>query len=263
MVAFCLLYSIFLQFFIVFANDYADEVVDKTNTTYNLFSGGSRVLVEKKITRAHLKYAIFIVMLLSGIEVLLLHIVWQRSRLWLFLLISWTLLWAYSYRPFRLSYRGGGEWLQTIGVGVVLPLTGFYLSVGSIQTFPWIVLLYLFIIQFGAALVTALPDEPSDRAGGKKTMAVLAGGEVVMKIIIACYGAGFGLLLFWVLNQSVASWVLIALSVPSLVTAVSLFWLKTHAVAGNRAMNNFVTVAVASAVLQMAALAVYSWFFNV
>jgi 1,4-dihydroxy-2-naphthoate octaprenyltransferase len=44
-------FSLLVQLYIVYANDYADEAVDKANTTYNVFSAGSRVLVEKKLTR--------------------------------------------------------------------------------------------------------------------------------------------------------------------------------------------------------------------
>ena len=37
------------QLYIVFANDYADRETDSLNTTYTMFSGGSRVIVENKI----------------------------------------------------------------------------------------------------------------------------------------------------------------------------------------------------------------------
>ena len=114
-------YSILLQLYIVYANDYADEAVDKVNTTYNLFSGGSRVLVEEKLTRKELQQGILWTMALGIIVAFMSAMVYGRGLIILFLLISWGLLWAYSYPPIQLSYRGGGEWLQAIGVGMVLP----------------------------------------------------------------------------------------------------------------------------------------------
>src|SRR5687767_1715008 len=42
------------QLYIVFANDLADEEGDRNNTTFNLFSGGSRVLVDGKLDRRQL-----------------------------------------------------------------------------------------------------------------------------------------------------------------------------------------------------------------
>ena len=45
------------------------------------------------------------------------------------------LLWLYSFKPVRLSYRGGGEILQALGTALVLPLLGFYAQSGSLAPF--------------------------------------------------------------------------------------------------------------------------------
>ncbi|MCA9632955.1 MAG: UbiA family prenyltransferase, partial [Myxococcales bacterium] len=96
------------QLFIVFANDYADADADRLNTSYNLFSGGSRVIPQGKLSRRSLGRAALLmaaVLLIYGASVALL----KHVSVWFPLTLSALgLLWAYSFRPVRLSYRGGG-----------------------------------------------------------------------------------------------------------------------------------------------------------
>jgi len=168
--------GLFLQLYIVFANDLADEKSDQLNQTYNIFSGGSRVLIEGKISRSILKQAAWLMALLSilcgAISSLLLST-------WLPLALMGAgvfLLWAYSFRPFQLSYRGGGELLQAIGVGLVLPSYGFSLQQGAWELLPvGIYFAPLFVTQLACAFSTTLPDHPSDLIGRKNTIAVTLG----------------------------------------------------------------------------------------
>ena len=85
------------------------------------------------------------------------------------------LLWMYSYRPFKLSYRGGGELLQTAGTGFGLPLLGYYAQSGNLSSFPWIVLLIILPTSLSCAIATALPDRPADVHYSKRTFPVLVG----------------------------------------------------------------------------------------
>ena len=43
-------------------------------------------------------------------------------------LLSLLLLFLYSYYPFKLNYRGGGEILEAFGVGIVIPWINAYLQ---------------------------------------------------------------------------------------------------------------------------------------
>ncbi len=53
-------YGLCIQLYIVYANDYADIETDKINTTFNIFSGGSRVLAEELIEPKKIGYAAII-----------------------------------------------------------------------------------------------------------------------------------------------------------------------------------------------------------
>jgi 1,4-dihydroxy-2-naphthoate octaprenyltransferase len=163
------------QLFVVFANDVADEEGDRGNTTFNAFSGGSRVLVEGKLDRARLLGAARAL----AIAMLLLCGWLATAADRPFAVAGWLaavgLLVAYSFAPLRLSYRGGGEIAQGLGLGVVLPVLGYYLQTGDLFSFPVAALAPLVLLGVAGNIVTALPDEPADRAVGKATLPVRLG----------------------------------------------------------------------------------------
>lgn len=163
------------QLFIVFANDAADVEADRLNKTYNRFSGGSRVVPEGKLSPRSLAHAAF---LMVGLMALFsAYLTLQLRLMWMLILCTLAvgLLWAYSFPPLRLSYRGGGELLQGLGVGVVLPVIGYYLQCGSLTGFPLPALLPLFLLGYAGNIVTSLPDVPGDRAAGKRSLPVRRG----------------------------------------------------------------------------------------
>jgi len=254
-------YSVFLQLYIVYTNDYADEAVDQVNTTYNLFSGGSRVLVEEKLTRKELRKGILCTMTFGMTVAFTSAVVYGRGAIILFLIISWGFLWAYSYPPIQLSYRGGGEWLQAIGVGVLLPLTGYYFQAGNLLAFPWIVLPFTLFLHLGAALVTTLPDEPSDKTGHKKTFSVRKGVSAVILWIILLYGISFVVLFVWVLVFIRSPWISLLITLPAFFAYIGLCSLRSKPVPGHASMDWFVGLGVATAVFLMAGLSILLWVF--
>jgi 1,4-dihydroxy-2-naphthoate octaprenyltransferase len=169
------LFGIFDQLFIVYANDLADEEGDRLHTSPSAFSGGSRVLPEGKLDRRALGRGA-IVAALAGLAVMIVAAVaMDRPAAPLFWGVAVMLLWAYSYPPLRLSYRGAGELAQGIGVGVVLPLLGFYLQAGTLGGFPWPALAPSFMLAVASNIATALPDTKADEAVDKLTWPVRFG----------------------------------------------------------------------------------------
>ena len=59
------LFGLFIQLFIVYANDVGDRDTDVLNRTHTLFSGGSRVLAEKRISLDSLKQAAVLMAVLT------------------------------------------------------------------------------------------------------------------------------------------------------------------------------------------------------
>ncbi|MDC0715133.1 prenyltransferase [Stigmatella sp. ncwal1] len=179
------LFGFFDQLFIVYANDWADQETDRRNQTATVFSGGSRVLVEGRISPRALGWAaVACAGALLTVSVGL-AVAQGAPGLVPLALAALGLLWAYSYSPLRLSYRGGGELLQMVGVAGVLPLYGYLAQGGSLGDFPWLLALSLLPTHLACSIATALPDEPSDRESGKRTVPVRLGGEGAVWAIAA------------------------------------------------------------------------------
>lgn len=250
----CHCYGLASQLYIVFANDVADIATDRRNFTFTLFSGGSRVLVDGMLTRRQLGRAAILCGVLSALAGVFLGI---RHHNWLplpLILFGLGLLWAYSYPPLRLSYRGGGEYLQMVGVGLVLPMIGFSAHAGTLAGLPWTLMPLMLGLSLACAMATALPDEPSDRADGKRTHAVRFGVAASQRSILR-------------LNALTLGWLVIA---PLPGTALSLRFVLALACAGlglvclrlsgaqpgERGMLHFVTAQVAFCLAPMIGLTV-------
>ena len=93
-------------------------------------------------------------------------------------------------------------------VGCLFPLTGFYTQVGSLESFPWMAGVPLFLIFYAENIITALPDYPADLAGNKRTYPVRLGQRRSRGHILA--------LLFF-------AFILISWVTPNLTNLVSLF----------------------------------------
>jgi len=88
---------------------------------------------------------------------------------------------AYSLPPLKLNYRGGGELLEMLGVGVALPWLNFYMQRGALCD-RWLWPLAGFaLLSLASAVASGLSDEVSDREGGKRTLASLAGNRVTRR----------------------------------------------------------------------------------
>lgn len=179
------LFGVLDQLYIVWANDWADYDTDQDNQTPTIFSGGSRVLVDGELDRAQLGRAAALAAagaLGTGVA---LWAGWGRAGSVPLMASGLALLWAYSFPPIRLSYRGGGELLQMLGVGVVLPLIGYQAQAGTLAGFPCPLLLALAPMNLACAISTALPDRPSDARADKRTLAVTLGGARARALIVS------------------------------------------------------------------------------
>lgn len=170
---------------IVFANDAADWQSDVRNATFNRFSGGSRVVPEGKLTPFALAQAALVTALAMG--TLSAYLVFYEGRAFMVVIaaIALHLLWMYSFPPFRLSYRGHGEILQGLGLGVLLPVAGHYVQANTLDGLSIAGLLPAFLLGYAGNVVTALPDTPSDRATGKRSFPVRRGERAARRTAVA------------------------------------------------------------------------------
>lgn len=248
------LFGLTVQLYIVYANDLADVAIDRLNSTFTPFSGGSRVLVEGKLTVPDLKKAVTLTIFLNGLIGVILFSL-GRPLAPVMILISLTLLWLYSFPPVRLSYRGGGELLQMAGVGLILPLFGYYIQAGSLEMLPLQYVAALLPLQLACAFSTTLPDEPSDRAGGKKTIAVTLGVSKARGLVMALHLLTL-LLLARVMRSENTLNVLLPVIAVSIAAITGMLLSISRAKPGTRAMLAFVTFSILATIGLTASLAI-------
>jgi 1,4-dihydroxy-2-naphthoate octaprenyltransferase/chlorophyll synthase len=112
---------------------------------------------------------------------------------------------AYTFKPVALNYRGGGELVEALGVGLVLPAVSVYLHTGVLFD-PLMLSLAPALVTLAAASAVAsgLSDEESDREGGKRTFTTMLGNRRARGITEVCVAVGAALLLW-----SKAPWLVI------------------------------------------------------
>jgi len=252
-----MLYGWFDQMFIVFWNDYADREVDGQNTSFNMFSGGSRVVPEGKIPAQHLFVAGCInagLILLIG---LLLTLRYELDAILALFIVGLLLLWMYSFSPLRLNYRGGGEVLQGLGCGVLLPIIGFYVQTGSFISLPWLLLIPFFLFHYSSSVATALPDAPADAQAVKRTLAVTIGvKKAAWCSVILCAA---GLVLTPLVHAGSSLWLMVlSLGVPAL--CLLLAGLKTSKLdAQPRLIQSFDSLIILLGISYAAGFCIHYW----
>ncbi len=164
-----------IEFATVISNDYYDYETDKINKNYSQFTGGSRMIVNEKITFKQAKNAILISLILVCSLVIILTL---KYNIYAFFILSIGVLLglAYTVPPLKLSYRGLGE----IDVGIThsfyIVLAGFLLQSPKLNIIlPWLVSIPLFFAVFGAIILAGFPDYEADKKVGKKTLTVILG----------------------------------------------------------------------------------------
>ena len=191
---------------IVFANDYADRDADVLNLAPTPFSGGSRVLPDGELAPRTVRDVAI------GCAAALVGLSWLAMPALVPLAIAaLALIGTYSYPPLRLSYRGGGELLQGLGVGVVLPMVGLVAQRAPIDANVIAWLVPTFVLGVAGNVLTSIPDADADRAARKASpaarwgvprariasialhlLAMLLGAALVPR---AAIGAGLGIAL--------------------------------------------------------------------
>lgn len=177
-------FTVFLLIYIVLLNDFADINVDTMKR--KLFPDDcspktipDHILPKKNVLIMGIVAALLCV-LVSGLMEYFLHKPYATG----FSLLCVFVFAAYSLPPIRLNYRGGGEFLEMIGVGFMLPVFHFYLQSNFYFGFHFYSFLILStVFALASALASGLSDEVSDKEGGKFTFVTLFGNRPVRKAI--------------------------------------------------------------------------------
>ncbi|MBX3270909.1 MAG: prenyltransferase [Sandaracinaceae bacterium] len=110
---------------------------------------------------------------------------------------------AYTLPPIRANYRGGGELLEMLGVGVALPWTQAYLQGGALALDGLWLLVGFSLLALASAIASGLADERSDRRGGKVTFVSRFGNLAGRR---ATEGLGFAGAVAWLATAPLPLW---------------------------------------------------------
>jgi 1,4-dihydroxy-2-naphthoate octaprenyltransferase/chlorophyll synthase len=165
---FGLAFTVLDLLFIVLVNDWGDREVDAIKR--GMFPETSAKTIPYGILPAP---RVLLAGVLAGIGAVSVAVAAElalgRPGLGVLGLLAVAMFVAYTLPPIRLNYRGGGELLEMIGVGVLLPWMQAYLAGGDLLAPGLAVLPGLALASLASAIASGLSDERSDRRGGKRT----------------------------------------------------------------------------------------------
>lgn len=174
---------------VAFARDVADEAADSRETTLALLTRRTGITFPASPSREGLAWGALVCA--TGAVAVSVALALHRDApvLILFAALSVVFVWMHGQRPLRLVDRGLGETLEAIGLGIGLPLYGYLAQAGTLEGFPWALLVALFPAHMALALADSLPSTASDASRGRRTLAVRLGGERAAWVV-----SGLGLL---------------------------------------------------------------------
>jgi len=180
-----LLFTVLDLGFIVLLNDWGDEKVDRIKRE-RFPDGCSPKTIPDGILPAASLLRVGLLLGAGAIAVSL-WLAWGWERpLQTALGVSCVFLFvAYTLPPLKLNYRGGGELLEGIGVGWLLPIWHLYAMSGIWEWRAQLPLLGFVVFALASAIASGLSDEETDRLGGKRTFTTVNGNERARRVIEA------------------------------------------------------------------------------
>lgn len=173
----------------VFLNEWFDFDSDRRNRHGGPFTGGSRVLVDGRLDRAAMRKGIGIssvgaatalVGLVAATAAAATHTIVATYAVLAFLALFYTV------PPLKLSHRGLGEIDVALTHSAGAIMAG-YVAQGGVWTdsIPWLLSLPLGLAVLPSILLAGCPDAQADRAAGKRTLVVMWGRRVAIRLATA------------------------------------------------------------------------------
>ncbi|MCA9694432.1 MAG: prenyltransferase [Nannocystaceae bacterium] len=228
-------FTIFLLIYIALLNDYGDIEVDALKR--RMFPRGCSpktipdgILYPQSVGLAGVGAG-----LCAAAVALCGELALDRPGLSLMGIFCLSLLTLYTFRPLRLNYRGGGEFLEMLGVGVALPAFNAHAHGGALSTSLLAILPGLAILALASAIASGLADEQTDRLGGKVTYVTEYGNHAARS---AVENLVLGAVVLWVMAARLAD-ALPALGVTPAVAVVLIYWRKLSLVSPRARVGEF------------------------
>ncbi len=162
----------------VFCNEVVDYPADFRNTRYGPFNGGSRVIVDGRISRTGLKLAAWCAGGMAAVVVAILAFSTTAPPYASLAVLGALLVLAIGYTapPLKLSYRTLGELDVGFTHGPAILVCGWVFLGGAWNdSLPWLMGLPIALAILPSITLANIPDRETDAATGKRTIAVRFG----------------------------------------------------------------------------------------
>ena len=187
----------FLEVMTVFTNDYFDLESDRRNKNFGPFTGGSRVLVDGRISLGRMRLGIASATACFLAAALALAAILPASSLIALGMIA-VLAVGYTTPPLKLCWRGLGELDVALTHSTAIILCGFLFQGGAWNaSFPVLASVPLFLGVLPAIILSGIPDYAADHAAGKRSLAVVVGTRGAIRIAQATTVLAALMALFW------------------------------------------------------------------
>ena len=169
-----------------YSNNYYDAEADQYNKP-TPFSGGSKGLLGNENTYILLKpIALFFMGLSIILAVLFIFVFYFSIEFLLFVITGNLIAWYYSAPPLKFSYRGLGEVVTVVTVGLMLPGLGYFILSNTMDLLfiLFMIPIMLYVMMF--ILNAEIPDFESDRKGNKKNIIIFKSPSFGLKVAVIC-----------------------------------------------------------------------------
>src|SRR3989442_14115455 len=168
----------------------------------NPFAGGGRILTTGLVgQRAHLLVSSTSLLVGCLIGIYFLFTLNVPYLFWIGLI---GLISSYFYvgPPFRLAYRGVGEFIVGLNFGPVMTLGAYYVQTGTVALEPFLASLPIGLLIAAVLWVNEFPDMDADKAVGKQTLVLRLGYLRSVSVYEGLLAASYLLVVAFVLLQA-------------------------------------------------------------
>lgn len=171
----------------VLINEIVDFKSDQINNYYSVFTGGSRVLVEKLLSHDEVKIGITIALISFLLASMVLIAITPAPILTITLILGLAAILALGYTapPLKLCYRSLGELDVAVTHSIGVMLCGYVFLGGAWDApLPWLLSMPLLLSIVPAITLSGIPDLTADAAAAKRTLAVRFGQYAALTIAL-------------------------------------------------------------------------------
>lgn len=173
-----LLFVVALKSATVLTNDIFDYESDVRNSRWSPFTGGSRCLVEGRLSRTGMGAGAAGALVLAGAGATG-TVSASPAPGWILGAVMGVLAilaLGYTVPPLKLSHRGLGEVDVAVTHGAGVVVLGWAVQGGSLGSpLPWLVSLLIGLAVLPAIILAGIPDRSADARAGKRTLVVHLG----------------------------------------------------------------------------------------